>query len=301
MLPKLRGAFSLVFMDETTLYAARDPQGIRPLVLGRLERGWVVASETAALDIVGASYIREIEPGEFLAIDENGLRSERFAEAEPKGCLFEYVYLARPDTTISDAAGLHGARRDRPPPGPRAARSRPTSSSRCRSPARPPPSATPRRAASRSARAWSRTPTSAARSSSRRRRSASSASGSSSTRCATSSPASGSWWSTTRSSAATPSAPSSRMLREFGAAEVHVRISSPPVKWPCFYGIDFASRAELIANGISVDEICRSIGADSLAYVELDELDRGHQRRPRTTSAGPASTASTRSRCPRTT
>ena len=63
-----------------------------------------------------------------------------------------------------------------------------------------------------------------------------------------------------------------RMLREFGAAEVHVRISSPPVKWPCFYGIDFASRAELIANGISVEEICRSIGADSLAYVELDQL-----------------------------
>ena len=102
VLPRLRGAFSLVFMDEGTLYAARDAQGIRPLVLGRLERGWVVASETAALDIVGASYIREVEPGEFLAIDENGLRTERFAEAEPKGCLFEYVYLARPDTTISE-------------------------------------------------------------------------------------------------------------------------------------------------------------------------------------------------------
>ena len=62
------------------------------------------------------------------------------------------------------------------------------------------------------------------------------------------------------------------MLRQFGAAEVHVRISSPPVKWPCFYGIDFASRAELIANGASIEEICRAIGADSLAYVELDEL-----------------------------
>ena len=63
-----------------------------------------------------------------------------------------------------------------------------------------------------------------------------------------------------------------RMLREAGAAEVHVRIASPPVKWPCFYGIDFATRAELIANGLSVDEICRSIGADSLGYVSLDEL-----------------------------
>ncbi len=75
VLPQLRGAFSLVFMDEHTLYAARDPQGVRPLVLGRLERGWVVASETAALDIVGASFVREVEPGELIAIDEDGLRS----------------------------------------------------------------------------------------------------------------------------------------------------------------------------------------------------------------------------------
>src|SRR5205807_5456786 len=91
VLPRLRGAFSLTFMDEDTLYAARDPQGVRPLVLGRLERGWVVASETAALDIVGASVVREVEPGELIAIDENGLRSQHFAPAEPKGCVFEYV------------------------------------------------------------------------------------------------------------------------------------------------------------------------------------------------------------------
>ena len=109
VLPRLRGAFSLVFMDETTLYAARDPQGIRPLVLGRLDRGWVVASETAALDIVGASVVREVEPGEFIAVDEDGLRTARFAEAHPKGCVFEYVYLARPDTTIA-GRGVHQAR-----------------------------------------------------------------------------------------------------------------------------------------------------------------------------------------------
>ena len=101
VLPKLRGAFSLVFMDEHTVYAARDPQGVRPLVLGRLERGWVVTSETAALDIVGASFVREVEPGELIAIDDDGLRSEHFANADPKGCVFEYVYLARPDTTIA--------------------------------------------------------------------------------------------------------------------------------------------------------------------------------------------------------
>ena len=101
MLPTLRGAFSFVFMDEDTLYAARDPQGVRPLVLGRLERGWVVASETAALDTVGASFVREVEPGELIAIGEDGLRSTRFANPDPKGCLFEYVYLARPDTMIA--------------------------------------------------------------------------------------------------------------------------------------------------------------------------------------------------------
>ena len=100
VLTTVKGAFSFVWMDENTLYAARDPQGIRPLVLGRLERGWVVASETAALDIVGASFIREIEPGELIAVDEDGLRSRTFAEPAPKHCLFEFVYLARPDTLL---------------------------------------------------------------------------------------------------------------------------------------------------------------------------------------------------------
>src|SRR5258708_33149374 len=100
-LPLVRGAYSLVFMDERTLYAARDPEGVRPLVLGRLERGWVVASETAALDIVGATFVREIEPGELIAVDERGVRSRACARPQPRGCLFEYVYLARPDTTIA--------------------------------------------------------------------------------------------------------------------------------------------------------------------------------------------------------
>src|SRR4029079_10478906 len=109
LLPTLRGAFCFVFMDEHTLYAARHPQGLRPLVLGRLERGWVVASETAALDIVGASLIREVEPGELLIIDEDGLSSQRFAETARKGCVFEYVYLARPDTTIN-GRGVHESR-----------------------------------------------------------------------------------------------------------------------------------------------------------------------------------------------
>ena len=152
----MRGAYSLAFMDENTLYAARDPQGFRPLVIGRLGRagGWVVASETAALDIVGASFVREVEPGELITLDERGLRSRRFAPAAPKVCLFEYVYLARPDTTIG-GRGLHvDPGGDRARSWRRSTRPTRTWSSRCPSRALPPRSATPRPAASLTARAW---------------------------------------------------------------------------------------------------------------------------------------------------
>src|SRR5699024_11254766 len=106
LLPKVDAACALVCMAGATRYAARAPRGIRPFVLGRLGEtsdagGWVVASETAALDIVGAEQVREIDPGELLTIDERGVRSRRFAPARRKGCLFEYVYLSRPDTTIA--------------------------------------------------------------------------------------------------------------------------------------------------------------------------------------------------------
>jgi amidophosphoribosyltransferase len=271
VLPRLRGAFSLVFMDEGTLYAARDAQGIRPLVLGRLERGWVVASETAALDIVGASYIREIEPGEFIAIDENGLRTERFAKAEPKGCLFEYVYLARPDTTISDQRVFTV----RAEIGRRLARQNPVEADLV---IPVPESGTPAAIGyaeesgipfghglvknSYVGRTFIQ-PSQTIRQLGIRLKLNPLRDVIAGKRLVVVDD------SIVRGN--TQRALVS-MLREFGAAEVHVRISSPPVKWPCFYGIDFASRAELIANGISVDEIRRSIGADSLAYVELDEL-----------------------------
>ncbi|HSI26034.1 MAG TPA: amidophosphoribosyltransferase, partial [Aeromicrobium sp.] len=271
VLPKLRGAFSMVFMDETTLYAARDPQGIRPLVLGRLERGWVVASETAALDIVGASFVREIEPGEFLAVDEKGLRSERFAPAEPKGCLFEYVYLARPDTTIAEQK-VFTVRQE---VGRRLARSYPVDADLV---IPVPESGTPAAIgyAEESGIPFGQglvknsyvgrtfiQPSQTIRQLGIRLKL---------------NPLrdviSGKRLIVVDDSIVRGNTQRAliSMLREFGALEVHVRISSPPVKWPCFYGIDFASRAELIANGLSVEEIRRSIGADSLAYVELDEL-----------------------------
>ena len=271
LLPTLRGAFCLTFMDETTLYAARDPQGVRPLVLGRLERGWVVASETAALDIVGASFVRELEPGELIIIDEDGLRSQRFAPAQPAGCVFEFVYLARPDTTISgrsvyesrvemgrQLAREHPVEADLVMPTPESGV--PAAIGYAEQSGIPfgnglvknayvgrtfiQPSQTIRQLGIRlklnplkSVVAGKRLiviDDSIVRGNTQRAL--------------------------------------VRMLREAGAKEVHVRISSPPVKWPCFYGIDFASRAELIANGLSVNEIAASLGADSLGFISQDGM-----------------------------
>ena len=271
VLPQLEGAFSLVFMDEHTLYAARDRHGVRPLVLGKLETGWVVASESAALDIVGAAFVREIEPGEFVAIDKNGVRSQRWAEAQPKGCLFEYVYLARPDTTIA-GSGIHktrvaiGAQLAREAPAdadlviPVPESGTPAAIGYAKESGIPfglglvknsyvgrtfiQPSQTIRQLGIRlklnplreiiEGKRIVVVDDSIVRGNTQRA--------------------------------------IVRMLREAGAREIHVRISSPPVKWPCYYGIDFATRAELIANGLEVEEIRRSIGADSLGYVSLDGL-----------------------------
>ena len=271
VLPQLEGAFSLVFMDEHTLYAARDRHGVRPLVLGKLETGWVVASESAGLDIVGAAFIREIEPGEFIAIDSNGVRSQRWAEAQPKGCLFEYVYLARPDTTIA-GSGIHktrvaiGAQLAKEAPAeadlviPVPESGTPAAIGYAKESGIPfglglvknsyvgrtfiQPSQTIRQLGIRlklnplreiiEGKRIVVVDDSIVRGNTQRA--------------------------------------IVRMLREAGAREIHVRISSPPVKWPCYYGIDFATRAELIANGLEVEEIRRSIGADSLGYVSLDGL-----------------------------
>jgi amidophosphoribosyltransferase len=270
-LPLVRGAYSLVFMDERTLYAARDPQGFRPLVLGRLERGWVVASETAALDIVGASFVREVEPGELIAIDERGVRSRTFAVAQPRGCLFEYVYLARPDTAIAGRsvqatrvevgrtlAAEHPAQADVVIPVPESGT--PAAIGYAQASGIPygqglvknsyvgrtfiQPSQTIRQRGIRLKLNPLRDVIAGKR-----------------VVVVDDSIVRGN----TQQAIVT-------MLREAGAAEVHVRISSPPVAWPCFYGIDFASRAELIAGSLSAEEIRVSIGADSLGYVSLEGL-----------------------------
>src|SRR5690242_1845798 len=270
-LPLVRGAYSLVFMDERTLYAARDPQGFRPLVLGRLANGWVVASETAALDIVGATLVREVEPGELIAIGEDGVRSRRFAAPEPRGCLFEYVYLARPDTTIAG----RGVQATRVAVGRRLAAEHPVGADLV---IPVPESGTP--AAIGYAEASGipyaqglvknsyvgRTfiqPSQTIRKLGIRLKLNPLRDVIAGQRVVVVDD------SIVRGNTQQAIV---AMLREAGAAEVHVRISSPPVIWPCFYGIDFATRAELIAGRSSVEEIRDLLGADSLGYVSLEGL-----------------------------
>jgi amidophosphoribosyltransferase len=270
-LPLVRGAYSLVFMDERTLYAARDPQGFRPLVLGRLANGWVVASETAALDIVGATLVREVEPGELIAIGEDGVRSRRFAEPEPRGCLFEYVYLARPDTTIAG----RGVQATRVAVGRQLAAEYPVEADLV---IPVPESGTP--AAIGYAEASGipyaqglvknsyvgRTfiqPSQTIRKLGIRLKLNPLRDVIAGQRVVVVDD------SIVRGNTQQAIV---AMLREAGAAEVHVRISSPPVIWPCFYGIDFATRTELIAGHKSVEQIRDLLGADSLGYVSLEGL-----------------------------
>jgi amidophosphoribosyltransferase len=271
LLPKVKGAFSLVFMDEQTLYAARDPQGVRPLVLGRLERGWVVASETAALDIVGASFVREVEPGELIAIDENGLRAKQFAAPKRAGCVFEYVYLARPDTSIN-GRNVYDARVEM---GRTLAREYPVDADLV---IPTPESGTPAAIGfsqesgipyghglvknayvgrtfiepSQTIRQLGiRLKLNPLREVIKGKRII----------VVDDSIVRGN---TQRALV--------QMLREAGAKEIHVRISSPPITWPCFYGVDFATRAELIATGLAPDEVRMSIGADSLGYLSKEGM-----------------------------
>jgi amidophosphoribosyltransferase len=279
ILPLVRGAYSLVFMDENTLYAARDPQGFRPLVIGQLAGGWVAASETAALDIVGAAFLREVEPGELITLDERGVRSRRFAAAAPKVCLFEYVYLARPDTTIG-GRGLHATRVEI---GRKLAAEHPAQADLV---IPVPESGTP--AAIGYAEASGipygqglvknsyvgRTfiqPSQTIRKLGIRLKLNPLRDVIAGKRIVVVDD------SIVRGNTQQAIV---AMLREAGALEVHVRIASPPVKWPCFYGIDFATRDELIAGHCSAEEIRETVGADSLGYVSLDALVAATEQPP---------------------
>jgi amidophosphoribosyltransferase len=274
VLPTLEGAFSLVIADNTRLIGVRDPNGFRPLCLGRLDAGWVLASETPALDIVGAHFVREVDPGELLVIDEGGHRSLRPFSAErinPTLCLFEFVYLARPDSQLYGEE-LHGARERM---GEMLADQSPVSADMVMG---VPDSAIP--AAEGYARSSGipygqglvknryigRTfisPNQVERDRSVRRKLNPLRSNIEGKRLIVvdDSIVRGT---TTRAVV--------KMLRDAGASEVHLRICSPPYRWSCYYGLDTGTRSELIAANLEVGEIRDYVGADSLAYLELDAL-----------------------------
>jgi amidophosphoribosyltransferase len=271
VLPRLEGGFSLVLMDEAHLVGVRDRHGFWPLVLGRLESGWVLASETAALDIVGAHFVREVEPGEMVVIDATGIREHRFAEPDPKLCLFEFVYFARPDTYLFGHS-VHAARQRM---GEELAKQAPVDADMVMP---VPESGIP--AAQGYARAAGipygdglvknryvgRTfiqPSQQQRSGGVRLKLNPLPENIRGKRLVVvdDSIVRGT---TTRQVVA--------MLREAGAAEVHFRVSSPPYRWPCYYGMDTGRRSELLAADLSVGEIADYLKVDSLGYLELDRL-----------------------------
>jgi amidophosphoribosyltransferase len=249
----------------------RDRHGFRPLVLGRIEGGWVLASESAALDIVGAHFVRDIEPGEMVVIDATGVRERRYAEATPKLCLFEFVYFARPDTRLYNQS-IHAARQRM---GEELARQAPVEAEMVMP---VPESGIP--AAQGYARASGipygdglvknryvgRTfiqPSQQLRGQGVRLKLNPLPENIRGKRLIVvdDSIVRGT---TTRQVV--------QMLREAGASEVHFRVSSPPYRWPCFYGMDTGRRSELLAADMSVGEIRDYLGVDSLAYLELDRL-----------------------------
>ncbi len=274
LLPRLEGAFSFVAMDEGHLVGARDPNGLRPLCLGRLEQGWVLASETPALDLVGAHIVREVDPGEMIVIDATGYRSVRpFGpeRVDPALCLFEFVYFARPDSRLY-GQNVHQARvrmgeqlADQSPVEADLVMGVPESGL-------PAAEGYARRsgipygtglvknryigrsfiAPSQEQRAQAvRMKLNPLRENIEGRRLV----------VVDDSIVRG----TTQKQLV-------KMLREAGAVEVHLRITSPPVRWPCFYGIDTGQRGELLAAQLTVEEIRQYLNVDTLTYLALDRL-----------------------------
>jgi amidophosphoribosyltransferase len=279
VLPGVEGAFSLVLMDATRLYGVRDPQGFRPLCLGRLgpadaPEGWVLASESPALDVIGADFVRELDPGELVVIDGNGVSSEQIFppdRVKPSLCIFEFVYFARPDARLYDRE-VHGTRRRM---GELLAEQAPVEADLVMG---VPDSGVPAAEgyARRSGipygqglvknRYIARTfidPDQQTRMNTVRRKLNPLRENIAGKRLIVVDD------SIVRSTTARAVV---AMLREAGATEVHLRISSPPFKWPCFYGIDTPRRAELLAANCSIEEIERLLGVDSLAYISIENL-----------------------------
>ncbi len=269
---QLQGSFSLLMLTEKMLIGVRDPLGLRPLVLGRVNESYALASETCALDLIEAEYLREIEPGEMVVIDQHGLRSLRpLGPARPARCIFELVYFARPDSLLFGRS-VYQVRKES---GRRLAKEHPAPADLV---IPVPDSGSPAAVGYAEASGlpfdfglirghyMGRTfiepqhsirhlgvklKLSAVAPLLRGKRVAvvddSIVRGTTSRKLVT-------------------------MLRAAGAREVHLRISSPPTTWPCYLGIDTPTREELIASAHGVEEIARFVTADSLGYLSLDGL-----------------------------
>jgi amidophosphoribosyltransferase len=270
VLPRLQGAFSTVVMTKDRVYAFRDPAGVRPLVIGRLGDRYCVSSESCALDIIGAEYVRDVQPGEMVAIGEDGLTSHVIVEGEREAfCVFEHIYFARPDskmggTVLQAARGRMGEilARESPAPSADLVIAVPDSGNpAARGFARA--SGLPQDDGFVKNRYVGRTfiqPGQELRKHGLRMKfnPLPEIVGGRRLVVVDDSIVRGN---TTRQII--------QMLRDAGALEVHLRISAPPIRNPCFYGIDMHTREEMVAHGRTIEEIAEHLGADSLAYVSL--------------------------------
>jgi amidophosphoribosyltransferase len=275
-LGKVSGAYSILFLTPSTLVGVRDPMGFRPLVLGQLKGSWVLASETTALDLIEAEYVREVEPGEIVIIEQTGMRSERlFPGARPPErlgrCVFEHIYFARPDSVLFGKS-VYSARHAM---GRRLAIEHPVEADLVM----PVPdsgvpaaigyseeSAIPFAMGLVRSHYVGRTfiePQQSIRHFGVKLKlnALRGVLGGKRVIVVDDSIVRG-----------TTSRKIVKMIRDAGATEVHLRISSPPTAWPCYYGIDTPTRQELIASSHSVDEIKGYVGANSLGYLSLDGL-----------------------------
>ncbi len=271
---RLEGAYTVVCLVQQTLFAFRDPFAIRPLSLGRVGEGWVVASETCAFDQIGATFVRDIQPGELVAV-RGGELSAQVVLASPRRahCVFEYIYFARPDTTVA-GRNVHRARREM---GRVLAREHPADadvvvpvpdSGTSAALGFAEESGLPFELALVKNRYVGRTfiePDPEQRDLGVRVKLNPVRELVSGQRVVLVDD------SIVRG---TTSRKIVQVLREAGAREVHVRISSPPIRWPCFYGVDTSSRRQLVAAELDPEQIRQRIGADSLGYLSQEGLVR---------------------------
>lgn len=271
-LRQIKGAYSLLVMNRNTLYAIRDPHGFRPLVLGKLDDAWVVASETCAFDIIDAQYVREVQPGELLEISSSGVKSYfPFERQKQSLCVFEYIYFSRPDSIIFGnsvhemriqlgrmLARQSGVEADITVPIP--------DSSICAALGYARESGTPYEKGMIRSHYIGRTfiePSQKIRDFGAKIK-----------------------YNIVRAAIddrrivvvddsimrGTTMRKIIKMFRSGGAREVHVRISAPPTRFPCFYGIDIPTRSELIASSHSIEEIRKYLRVDSIEYMTVESL-----------------------------